>query len=60
LFENLFNLIWLLKLSLIELFTEKFLIPSVKGALRYQKINFFKPSVLTHYKDLNEGRFLNG
>ena len=44
LFKNLFNLINLLKISLLVIFTKIFRKPSVKGTLRYQKINFFTTS----------------
>jgi len=44
LFKNLFNLIRLLKLSLFVIFTKIFHKPSVKGTLRYQKINFLTTS----------------
>jgi hypothetical protein len=44
LFKNLFNLINLLKISLLVLLNKIFRKPSVKGTLRYQKINFFTTS----------------
>ena len=44
LFKKLFNLIRLLKLSLLVISIKIFTKPSVKGVLRYQKINFFTTS----------------
>jgi hypothetical protein len=46
LFKNLFNLIKLLKISLFVFLNEIFQKPSVRGILRYQKINFFTTSTL--------------
>jgi len=47
LFKNLFNLMNLLRISLFVIFTKIFQKPSVKGTLRYQKINFFTTSALS-------------
>jgi hypothetical protein len=44
LFKNLFNSMDLLKISLLVIPTKIFLKPSVRGALRYQKINFLTTS----------------
>ena len=47
LFKNLFNLINLLKIFLFVIFNKIFPVPSLKGALWYQKINFFTTSALS-------------
>jgi len=47
LLKNLFNSMILLGISLFVIFTKIFPKPSVKGTLRYQKINFFITSVLS-------------
>ena len=47
LLKNLFNLMNLLGISLLVIFTKIFQKPSVKGTLRYQKINFFTTSALS-------------
>jgi hypothetical protein len=51
LLKNLFNSMNLLNLFLFVLFTKIFPMPSVKGRLRYRKINFFTTSALfqLHY-----------
>ena len=47
LFKNLFNSMNLLGISLSVIFTKMFPKPSVKGTLRYRKINFFTTSALS-------------
>jgi hypothetical protein len=47
LLKNLFNLMNLLKISLMVLSNKIFQKPSVKGTLRYQKINSFTTSALS-------------
>jgi len=49
LFKNLFNSINLLGISLLVISIKIFLKPSVKGTLRYRKINFFTTSALGKY-----------
>jgi hypothetical protein len=46
LFENLFNLMSLWGVSLFDLATKIFQKLSVKGTLKYQKINFLTTSAL--------------
>jgi hypothetical protein len=47
LFKNLFNSIILLKISLYVIVIKIFQVSSVKGMLRYRKINFFTTSALS-------------
>jgi general secretion pathway protein K len=55
LFKNLFNLIRLLKISLFVISNKIFQKPSVKGTLRYQKINFLTTSALSSYWNNQKG-----
>jgi hypothetical protein len=50
LFKNLFSSINLLKIFFMVLFMKIFQKPSVKGTLRYRKINFLTTSALFLYE----------